>query len=249
MSVPPEAAAVLDEFATEIRSVADVVALQVGGSLASGDYRHGVSDYDLVALLERPLRDEQRRRIAQFHRGFIARRPAAAKLHCVYVPVDELGAVETPHMTWAAQMLFERPLTGIARAELLRFGFAVFGESPEVLIPQVTAAELAEAVRRDLSGYWVPALHRPWIWLRDSYIDLSLFTLARAEVTLATNELITKREALSRLDRFHVPAELIEQIRQRREGHPVPISPLSRFRRATSVHGLVSDGLRILLSY
>ncbi|MFI6169592.1 nucleotidyltransferase domain-containing protein [Nocardia sp. NPDC051052] len=247
MSLPP--AAVLEAFAAEIEPAAGVVALLVGGSLATGDFQPGVSDFDLVALIERPLTDDQRRLVAQLHRAFISRHPEATKLHCVYVPVDDLDEVETPHVTWAAQMMFERPLTGIARAELLRFGFAVFGEPPEAVIPPVTAAELAAAVRGDLSGYWVPALRRPSIWFRDSYIDLSLFTLARAEVTLATNELITKREALTRLDRFHVPAELIEQIRQRRDGHIVPISPLSRVRRAKSVHGLVSDGLRVLLSY
>ncbi|WP_405163814.1 nucleotidyltransferase domain-containing protein [Nocardia sp. NBC_01499] len=248
MSLPPGIQAVLDEFAAEVKPAADVVALQVGGSLATGDYRPGVSDFDLVALVERPLSDDQRRRVAQLHRGFIARRPEATKLHCVYVPVPDLDDVTTPHVTWAAQMMFERPFTGIARAELSQFGFAVFGEPPRAVIPPVTADELKEAVRADLSRYWVPALRRPRIWFQDTYIDLSLFTLARAEVTLATNELITKREALPRLARFHVPADLIEQIRQRREGHTVPISPLSRVRRAKSVHGLVSDGLRVLLS-
>ncbi|PXX70757.1 nucleotidyltransferase-like protein [Nocardia tenerifensis] len=245
MSLSPEA--VLEEFAARVRPVAEVVALLVGGSLATGDFQPGVSDFDLVALIERPLTKERRRQVERLHREFIARRSEAAKLHCVYVPVDDLDDVTVPHVTWAARMLFERPLTGIARAELQRFGFSVFGQSPQEALPPVTAAELREAVRDDLRRYWVPALRRPMIWFQDLYVDLSLFTLARAEVTLTNDELITKREALSRLERFHVPADLIDEIRQRREGQTVPVSPLSRVRRAWTVHRLVSRGLRVLL--
>jgi hypothetical protein len=49
-------------------------------------------------------------------------------------------------------------------------------------------------------------------------------------------------------DRFGVPAELIEEIRQRRDGHNVPISPAYRLRRAYQVHTLVTDGIRSLLA-
>ena len=38
-------------FAAAVQPVVDVVALYVGGSLAAGDYRPGISDLDLAAVL------------------------------------------------------------------------------------------------------------------------------------------------------------------------------------------------------
>ncbi|WP_405498277.1 nucleotidyltransferase domain-containing protein [Nocardia sp. NBC_00511] len=38
-------------FGADLRCATEVVALCVGGSLATGDYRAGVSDIDLVAIV------------------------------------------------------------------------------------------------------------------------------------------------------------------------------------------------------
>jgi hypothetical protein len=115
------------------------------------------------------------------------------------------------------------------------------------VIPPVPPAALREAVRRELSGYWTRALRRPRIWLRDNYVDLGLTILARAQATLNGDGLITKREAIARLDRFGVPPRLAAEIRHRREGQPVPVPPLYRLRRAILVHHLMAKGIKSLL--
>jgi hypothetical protein len=201
---------------------------------------------DLAAVTAQPLSPVQESRIQDLHRQLIASQPAAGKLHCVYVPAGELAGVRSEHPTWAVQQFFRRAFSGVARAEMLRYGFAVFGPPPAALIPEMTTAELHQAVRDELTGYWSSALNRPKIWLEDIYVDLSLITLARAEATLADGSLITKREALGRLDRFNVPVSLIEEIRARRAGQPVPVSPAERLHRGWRVHGLVADGIRSL---
>jgi hypothetical protein len=243
-----EVSGMLEEFGREMRPVADVTGLYVGGSLATGDYRAGVSDLDLVAIVQRPLSSRDRRRVGRTHRQFIAHYPAAKKLHCVYVPIGYVDDIAERHVTWAAQRLFRRPFSGVARAEVLRYGWAVFGPEPGTLIPAISDDELRRAVRRELAGYWTRALRWPWIWLRDFFIDLSVLTLVRAEATLVDGELITKRAALARLDRLGVPAALAEQIRRRRQGHRTRISLPARVRRARQVHRLVSESIRTLLS-
>ncbi|MFG1793687.1 nucleotidyltransferase domain-containing protein [Nocardia sp. NPDC049149] len=248
MDVPPDVAEVLAEFGSAVRPIAGVVALYVGGSLATKDYRAGVSDLDLVALVDGPLNDQQRQQLRDLHRTLIAEYRAADKLHCVYVPIGELADVTAAHVTWAAKMLFQRSCTGIARAELLRHGFAVFGPPISATIPPVSSAELREAVRRDLRNYWIPALRRPSIWFQDSYIDLSLFTVARAEVTLLEDRLPTKSEALQRFERFAVPAALIDQVRRRRDRQPTTISFIGRIRRAGVVRRLVAERIQYLLA-
>jgi hypothetical protein len=238
----------LGTLGTGIRAEADAVALYVGGSLATGDYRPGISDLDLVAVVKRPLDRGQRRNVIDLHRRLIASGATDEKLHCVYVPAGDLADVRTKHLTWGFEELFRRPFSGVARAELLARGYAVFGPPPGELIPAISADKLAEAVRGVLSGYWTSALRRPTVWLEDIYVDLSLTTLARAEATLTGDGLITKREAISRLDRFGVPAPLIDEIRQRRAGQAVTISPGYRLRRAFAVHRLVSAGIATVLA-
>jgi predicted nucleotidyltransferase len=61
-----------------------VEALYVGGSLATGDYRPGVSDLDVVAIITERFGDEGRRGLEQCHWDFERRFPSAAGLHCIY---------------------------------------------------------------------------------------------------------------------------------------------------------------------
>ena len=243
-----EITGLLDELAAGIRAEAGAIALYVGGSLATGDYRPGVSDLDLAAVIERPLDQEQQRTLIGLHRRLIESGATDEKLHCVYVPADDVADLSSEHLTWGFEELFRRPFSGIARAELLAHGYAVFGPPPADLIPAISDGELAGAVRDALSGYWPSALQRPKAWLEDVYVDLGLTTLARAEATLAEHRLITKTEAISRLDRFGVPAALIEEVRRRRDGQAVPISPGYRLRRAAQVHQLVTDGIAAVLA-
>jgi hypothetical protein len=248
--LPPDVAGLLAGFGEEIRRAAGATALYVGGSLASGDYRPGISDMDLVAVVREPLGGEQRRQVTRIHRELTARQPAAAKLHCVYVPVGELADMTAPHLTWAFGELFPRPLSGVARAELHGPGFAVFGPPPGEVIPPVPPDALREAARRELSGYWTRAVRRrPRVWLRDVYVDLGLITLVRAEATLNGDGLITKRDAIARLGRFGVPARLADEIRRRREGQAVPVPRLYRLRRAWLARRLMAKGIRSLLRH
>ncbi len=64
------------------------------------------------------------------------------------------------HWTWANGALFRRPLSGIARAELLRGGITVFGLVPAQMLPAVDDAALRSAARG--SG-WGTATSI-WVW-------------------------------------------------------------------------------------
>lgn len=144
--------------------------------------------------------------------------------------------------------LYCRPLNAIARAELLYDGITVFGPAPADLLPYVDRDSLQAAARAELVGYWSGVVRKPWLWVEDVYVDLGLLTLARAEATLADGRLITKREALTRLDRFGVPEDLVRQIALRRQGEVVILSTLQRVRRAGIARRLVGRGIRCLLS-
>ena len=96
----------------------------------------------------------------------------------------------------------------------------------------MSRGELDEAVRGELSGYWRGVVAKPHLWLQDVFVDIGLFTLARAEATLTDGRLITKTEALPRLAGLGVLPELVREIERRRQGQEVPLSLRARQRRA-----------------
>ena len=138
-----------------------VIGLYVGGSVATGDYRPGVSDIDVVALMDRTPNPEVRRAIVAVHRGLIDESPEAVAVHCVYVPRDDAGDPLRKQWTWAFEELFRRPLSGIARAELLADPVVLSGPSPSTWLPPMTVEDLRAAASLELSGTGPAPCARP----------------------------------------------------------------------------------------
>jgi nucleotidyltransferase-like protein len=237
-------APVAGEFAAAVRDVAGVTAFYAGGSIGSGDYHPAISDLDLVAVLRRPLTRARRAALKDLHASF-----DVPKLHCVYVPRTEVDDVGRTHVTWAHERLFRRPLSGVARAELHRFGVTFYGPPPAELVPPVSRAELAEAARGELRGYWLGALRHPRRWRTDLHVDLGLTTVSRADATIAEGRLITKREAIDRLPSLGVPPEVADGIRRRRAGETVDLTDAELRERAVLVRRLMREQLTRLLDF
>ena len=213
--------------------------LYVGGSLATGDYRPPISDIDAVALLDGPLDRAGRTEIARIHRALSASGPDGAALHCVYVPRDEVVDLARKHWTWAFDELFRRPLSAIARAELLADPIVVLGPPPSSWLSPMSAGDLRQAARAELEGYWRGALRKRAIWLEDTYFDLGLTVWARADATIGDGVLITKTEAIDRLRRQGLPAEIVDGIAARRAGRTRAITDEQRSRRADIVRAFL----------
>ena len=80
-------APIVATFARAVRPVADVIGFYAGGSLAMGDFRPGISDLDLAAVITRPLDEQRRKELRELHEAVLRDEPSAAKLHCVYLPM------------------------------------------------------------------------------------------------------------------------------------------------------------------
>jgi hypothetical protein len=240
-------APVVEIFATSVRPVAGVLAFYAGGSLATGDFRPGISDLDLVAVVERPLSPTARRDLLALHQSLAAERDDAAKLHCAYVPRDQAAEIGRKHLWWAHGTLLRRPFSGIGRGELHQGGIVLHGEPPAAHFPPLSRADLAEAARVELRGYWSGAVRRVAVWLTDLHVDLGLTTVSRADATIGGAGLITKREAIARLPRLGVPDELAAEIAHRRAGGTVAHTDDSRRARAVLTRRLMREHLARLL--
>jgi hypothetical protein len=222
----------LARFVRAVQPVVPLVSVWAHGSLASGDYQPGRSDLDLIAILDRPCTAADQQHLGEVHESLGGAFALASKLHCSYCAARELDDPEHLHLTWAHEEFMHRRVTPVTRRELHDFGLVLYGEAPAALLPPVTGGQLAKFVVQDLEGFWLPSLDHLARWERDIWVDLGLLTLARATVTLRDGKLITKAEALCVLSELGAPAEVVDDIRQRRYGDPAPTSQQWIARRA-----------------
>jgi Nucleotidyltransferase domain len=232
-----QAVPVVPALARALEGVA--AGLYVGGSVATGDYRPGVSDVDAVALLDRAPSPATRAHLVDVHRRLVREVDGGSALHCVYVPADQAADVGRRHWTWAFEELFRRPLSGVARAELLADPVVVTGPEPAAWLPPMAADDLRDAARAELAGYWTRALRRRAIWLEDVYVDLGLTVWARADATINRGVLITKREAIELLAASGLPAYVVDGVARRRRGEQVALSEAQRQDRAALVRAFL----------
>jgi hypothetical protein len=201
-----------------------VTDLLVAGSLATGDYVPGVSDLDLVALAEGPVGPARQEMLASLHRELDQGAAQGLDLGCVYVDAGRLADLGALHPTWTHGSLVQRGLSGVTRAELVRYGFAVLGRPPAAVLPEMTDDDVRRAARAELCGYWAHAARRPLWWLNPVIADLGLTSMARGRHALETGQLLTKTQAI---EQAHAPAWLKDQLRARRQGQRVA-SPRAR---------------------
>lgn len=215
VTIPPP---VVEELGRQLAALGWVTDLLVGGSVATGDYTPGISDIDLVALVDGPVDTARQAILKMAHRALDEGTGSGLKLGCVYVDIAQVFDLQALHPTWTHGLLVERILSGVARAELVRHGYVVFGRSPLEVLPAMTDDDLREAARAELTGYWAWAARRPRLWLDPVIADLGLTSMARGRHTLATGELLSKTRAVEDAD---APAWLIDQLRARRRGQDV----------------------------
>ncbi len=75
----------VEEFGARLAELALVRDLLVAGSSPTGDYVPGVSDLDLIAVVNGPVDDPRRAALIALHRRLHHGRAANANLGCVYL--------------------------------------------------------------------------------------------------------------------------------------------------------------------
>jgi Nucleotidyltransferase domain len=200
-------------LAAQLAELPWVSELWVAGSLATGDHVPGVSDLDLVALVDGPVDPGREAALVHLHEALDRGEAAGTDLGCVYVDAARLSDLAAEHPTWTHGLLVQRILSGVTRAELVLHGFAVLGRPPADVLPTVTPDDVRSAARAELLGYWTWASRRPWMWRSQVIAELGLTSMARGRHALATGTLLTKSAAIDTAD---APEWLVQVLRARR---------------------------------
>jgi hypothetical protein len=227
---PPWVEALLLRVATDL-TVRGVLGVYAHGSLATGDFADGSSDLDLVAVTARPVSPAERDELRRWHRE-LGRDRRAAMLHCAYVEGARLEDLGQSHPTWAHEDFLDRPLSAVARAELLAGALVLAGPPAGALIPELAVGTLQDEVRREVDTYWRRAARRHRPWWRDIWVDIGLTSMVRARSVLEEGRQISKVEAMRRLPGAGVPSWIVADMISRRAGESAGLNPLQRAARA-----------------
>jgi predicted nucleotidyltransferase len=248
MELPTDVALLLSRLQDGLAARGDLVGLYVYGSLATGDYSPASSDIDVIVMVQREPDKAELQELAQLHTAVASASGAAERLHCLYVPVTAGRDPARLHHYWFGDRMTQWELKVMTQAELTSVGVALCGPWPPPGIMPVPAGDIQAAVHQEISGYWRRIARRRKLWLTDLWVDHALVVLPRAEAVLATGDLITKSQAISRLADFGVPAGLAQEIRRRRDGQPVTLTAAGKVRRAWTARRIMKRGVRRLSS-
>lgn len=215
MSPVAASPSVLTAFAVRLEELGWISDLWIAGSLATGDHVPGVSDLDLVAVVDGPVGKAREAVLKSLHAELDRGIAAGAHLGCAYLDQVAVDDVMRRHPTWTHGTLVRRTLSGITRAELVRHGWASFGRPPATVLPPMSDDDVRRAARAEVGGYWAWAARRPWMWLDPVVVDLGLTGMARARYAVRTGRLLTKSAAI---DQAHAPEWLTDHLRARRRG-------------------------------
>jgi hypothetical protein len=159
----PDVNALVDLLLAEMRAVLgqELVGLYLTGSLATGDFRHDVSDVDLVAATVTEL-DGREFAGPQLMHEQIARSGGqwGDRIDVAYLPVATLRGglpgCQYPDYFWGDGLRLEEAGADLAitRHVLQRKGIAVWGPAPSLFVDPVSRADLVRAVQQACRGEW-----------------------------------------------------------------------------------------------
>jgi hypothetical protein len=159
----PEVNALVDLLLVEMRAVLgqELVGLYLTGSLATGGFRHDVSDVDLVAATVTELDGREIAGLEAMHEQ-IARSGGqwGDRIDVAYVPVAALRGglpgCRYPDYFWGDGLRLEEAGADLAitRQVLQAKGIPVWGPAPATLLAPVSRADLVRAIQQACRGEW-----------------------------------------------------------------------------------------------
>ena len=243
MDLPPDVSGHLSEFRDGLLAVTELRGLYLYGSLTTGDFSPARSDIDLLAVTRPGPEGAVLDRLTALHRDLASRGGAFARLNCLYVPDGTLADSEMLHTYWFGDLFTQWQVKVMTMAELWHAGQPIYGPWPPPGLPDVSISDVQAATRGELADYWPRRIRRPRIWLQDRWVDFGLITLARSAMVLRDGELVTKSQAIAMLGDFGVPPSLADEIRRRRAGETVHITPGRRLVRAARARQIMAAGI------
>jgi predicted nucleotidyltransferase len=153
-----------------------IVGLYLTGSLTYGDFDKVSSDIDFLAVLDKPLTDQQLKAVKQLHQQIGKAVPFWAKrLEGSYITAEMIKSKDRPEE--------QRPYVNGGKVNLYKYGnewtinlyalqetgVAILGKEPREMFPKVTIEDVRAASKQDLLSDWQPKLDDPNAFNHEGY--------------------------------------------------------------------------------
>jgi hypothetical protein len=161
---------VLELLATGLKELLgnQLVGLYLTGSLTYGDFDKGSSDIDFLAVLNKPLNDQQLETIKTLHQKigeavpFWAKRLEGSYVTTEMIKTKDAQKKQRPYVNGGKVNLYKYGSEWTINLYALQeTGVAIVGVEPSIMFPKVTIKDVREASKQDLLKDWQPKLDDP----------------------------------------------------------------------------------------
>ena len=198
----PEVNSVLQELLLGARALLGhrFIGMYLDGSLAIGDFDPGTSDIDFVVVTDGQLPPQTFVALKTMHEQIAAGASKWAKeLEGSYIPQRALRHDRRPgplpYIDRGSTLAMVHQESGywvIHRHMIREHGVVLVGPPPQTLIDRVQPAELREAVRGILRGWWMPMLLKGPLLQNSFYRCYAVLTMSRMLYTMRHGAVVSK---------------------------------------------------------
>lgn len=181
--------------------------LYLTGSLTYGDFDKYSSDIDFLAVLSKPLSDQQLEAVKKLHQKIGDYVPFWAKrLEGSYITIEmakskDRPKEERPYVNGGKINLYKYGNEWIINLyALLETGVAIIGPKPAKMFHPVSIEDVREASKQDLLNDWQPLINNPNAFKREGYDSnhlkaYAVLTMCRILHRAKNNGIASKRVA------------------------------------------------------
>ena len=213
------------------------------GSIALGGFEELESDIDILALTHGEWTTSEFAQLKALHTQLIRTYQLGKRLEVLYIPLGNLGKRDREIVPYPTLQFGKFSPARYAELNCVTWwtvknkGIRLLGPERSTLPFEVAWLDVLETMRDNLDGFWATPTERPYLFLLDGWIVLTVASLCRMLTTIEEGEIVTYSVALKRW-RDRLPTRwrpLIDEAWRIRSHLPIPSLYYSRVKRMREV--------------
>ena len=242
--IPAPVQSLIDAYLQALEPLcAHFYGIYIYGSIALGGFEQLESDIDILVLTHGEWATPQLVQLKALHTQLLRTHQLGKRLEVLYIPLRDLGKCDreiAPYPTFQFGKFSRARYAELSRVTwwtVKNKGVGLLGPESSALPFEVTWQDVLETMRDNLDGFWAIPTKRPYLFLLDGWIVITIATLCRILTTIEEGEIVTNSVALKRW-RERLPARwgpLIDEAWRIRHHLGTPSLYRSRLKRMREV--------------
>ncbi|MFL5628346.1 MAG: aminoglycoside adenylyltransferase domain-containing protein [Ktedonobacteraceae bacterium] len=221
--------------------------IYIYGSIALGGFEELESDIDILALTHGEWATRELAQLKALHTQLLRTHQLGKRLEVLYIPLHNLGKCDREVAPYPALQFGKFSPARYAELNCVTWwtvknkGIRLLGPERSTLPFEVAWQEVLETMRDYLDDLWAIPAERPYLFLLDGWIEITVSALCRMLTTIEEGEIVTKSVALKRW-RDRLPARwcpLIDEAWRIRNHLHAPSLYRSRLKRVREVQAFI----------